>query len=80
MKLSSRPSWAGLVAMAMMMMMMIITTSSNLNGVLAAEQECDANGVCKASSTCVDDNDECETWASQGTKFLEEDTNDDVPL
>jgi len=61
MKLSSRSFWAGLVAMVMM-----IATRSNLNYVLAAEQECDANGVCKASA-CVDDSSECEAWASQGT-------------
>jgi hypothetical protein len=53
--------WAGLVAMVM------ISTSTSRSGVLAAEQECDANGVCTAASTCVDDNSECETWASQGT-------------
>lgn len=33
--------------------------------VLAAEQECDANGVCKAK-VCEDNNSECEVWASQG--------------
>jgi hypothetical protein len=37
-------------------------------GVLAAEQECDASGVCtNAKVECRDSKPECEAWASQGT-------------
>ena len=31
----------------------------------AAEQVCDANGVC-TQATCHDSNEECDTWSSQG--------------
>jgi len=39
-------------------------------GVQVAEQVCDVNGVCRDS--CVDNNEECDTWASQGTETFPE--------